>query len=318
MLKRAGSAFWSSPAPGWRITRIVLLLLILSALCVMLFEKKLIYHPSRYPEGFWNVGRIQPDGEAIVPAIEDVNLTTGDGVKIHGWYARPVRGAARKPVPTKGTLLFLHGNAGNISHRFGLIRLLTELPVDVFIPDYRGYGKSEGSPSEEGLYRDAEAAYAFLTDSRGIPPDRLVLYGESLGGAVCVELARRRPCAGLILESTFTSVPAMARHILPFPPLWLCLRTRFDSLSKIGSIKAPKLFIHSPEDEVVPYSMGRKLFERAADPKEFWKVPRARHGEVFLVEPEEFSRRLRAFLDGVLKNPAGTCRNPQRTPDRSR
>lgn len=293
------AALWRSPRFGFRFARILVLLFLISAVLTMIFENRLVYFPSRYPEGFWDVERIAiPEGE-IGPSIENVWIEAEDGVRIHGWFATPVRaeGEARKPIQPVGTILFFHGNGGNISINYPILKELVAAHAAVLAVDYRGYGRSDGAPSEHGLSLDARAAYRHLVETRRIPPKGIVLHGQSLGGAVAVQLASEVDCAGLIVESSFTSAPAMARRMLPFPPLWIFLRTRFDSLSKIPAIRVPKLFIHSPADEIIPFAMGKALFEAAVDPKDFWEVPESPHNETVLRAGGEYARRIRAFLD---------------------
>jgi fermentation-respiration switch protein FrsA (DUF1100 family) len=287
----------------------LVLFLLLSAALVMIFENRIIYIPSRYPEGFWEVGRIAIGDGEIGPSIEDVWMTTEDGVKIHGWFAAPVRaeGEARVAVARRATILFFHGNGGNISINYPILKELVSVPAAVLAVDYRGYGRSEGSPDEEGLYLDARAAWRHLVEERKIDPGRIAIHGQSLGGAVAIDLARDVGPAGLIVESSFTSAPAMARRMLPFPPVWIFVRTRFDSLSKIAEIRVPKLFIHSPSDEMIPFEMGRSLYEVAPEPKEFWEVPGSPHNETVLRAGPEYARRIRGWLDRAV--PAdGTAR----------
>lgn len=250
----------------------------LIVLIVVLLEDSFIYYPSRYPDGDWTTK----------PGIEDVEIVAADGVKLHGWFARA-------PGSARWTILFFHGNAGNLTHRRSFIAQLRRLPADVLVIDYRGYGKSEGSPSEAGLYADARGAYDYLTRTRGVPADRIVIFGKSLGGAPAIELATKVPCGGLIVQSSFTSVPEMSKRVIPVIPVGWALRHRYDNLAKVGSIAAPKLFIHSPDDEVVPYEMGRRLFEAAAGPKEFYEASGG-HNELIDVEGERYDRRLRKFL----------------------
>ncbi len=263
---------------------------------VMLFEEKLIYFPMR--SGRWEVDHFAAGEGEIVPKIEDSWFTTEDGLKLHGWYCVPHRitGGQPVPVPAEMVLLWFHGNAGNITHRYEMIRLLSRMPVKIFIIDYRGYGRSEGSPSEQGLYLDARAAWDYLIAQRGLRPDQIVIFGKSLGGAPAIDLASRVQPAGLIVQSSFTSIPDMAATILPFFPKSL-LRTRMDSLSKIPGVRCPKLFIHSPSDEVVPYRLGRRLYEAAAEPKQFYEVKGAPHNETFLVGGQAYFEALRSFLN---------------------
>ncbi len=217
-------------------------------LLMALFERSLIFFPTRYPEGFWDTEAVARGSGCV---IEDRYFVAEDGLRLHGWWCRRVAGEADDPV-----LLFFHGNAGNLSDRAGLaIELATRTRAEVFIVGYRGYGRSEGRPDEDGLYLDAHAAWRHLTED-GVKPGRIVIFGKSLGGAVAVDLALRAPAAGLIVESSFSSIPDMARAHYPFVPRFM-IRTRMDSLAKVPSVSCPKLFIHSRVDEVVPYRLGR-------------------------------------------------------------
>ena len=265
-----------------------------------MFEDKLIYFPERYPAGLWDVSGIPAREGEIVPGIEDCHFTASDGVKLHGWLASPRRkkGGEFEPLPTEEVLLWFHGNAGNITSRFDMIRVLMQLPAQVFIIDYRGYGKSEGNPTEEGLYLDARAAWDYLTVGRGVPAGRIVIFGKSLGGAPAIDLASRVEPGGLIVQSSFTSLKDMAASILPFFPNFI-LRTKMDSRAKIASARCPKLFIHSPVDEVVPYKLGRDLFEAAPEPKRFYEVQGAPHNETYIVGGRAYLEALRGFLEEV-------------------
>ena len=258
-------------------------------LLVMVFlEESLIYFPSRYPDGFWDTS-VLASGSGC--EIEDCYFTTDDGVRLHGWWCRP-----RSTDATAGiVLLWFHGNAGNLSHRAAMMVRLARLPVQVLIVDYRGYGRSEGHPTEEGLYRDAAAAWRFLTEERAVEPGRVILFGKSLGGAVAVDLARRVQPAGLIVQSSFTSARDMAAHHFPLVPRAL-VRTRLDSLAKIAGVTCPKLFVHSPADEVVPFELGRKLFAAAAEPKRFYEVAGALHNETDLAGGEPYYQAVREFV----------------------
>jgi fermentation-respiration switch protein FrsA (DUF1100 family) len=270
----------------------------------MAFEDQFIYFPSRYPEGFWAIGNLPARDGEIVPQIEDCYLTTADGIKLHGWLCLPSRkiGGVTAPVSTQMTLLWFHGNAGNISHRYDMIRMLIRIPINIFIVDYRGYGKSEGAPSEQGLYLDARTAWGYLTDNRGIPSEQIIIFGKSLGGAVAINLATSVQPAGLIVQSSFTSAADMAGVLVPFFPR-LLLRTRMDSMAKILDVSCPKLFIHSQADEVVPYRLGRRLFEAATEPKRFYEVGGATHNETYLIGGEPYLGELRSFVAAC--KPAG-------------
>jgi fermentation-respiration switch protein FrsA (DUF1100 family) len=192
-------------------------------------------------------------------------------------------------------LLWFHGNAGNLSHRTQLMFLLADTPARVFIMDYRGYGRSEGKPSEEGLYLDARAAWQYLVGERRVSPDRIVLFGKSLGGAVAVDLATEVDPAGVIIQSSFTSVPDMAARHFPFVPKAL-IRTKMDSLSKIPDVTAPKLFIHSTADEVAPFELGRRLYEAAPEPKRFHQVDGAAHNDTWAVGGRGYFAAIRDFV----------------------
>ena len=219
---------------------------------------------------------------------EDVSLTTTDGLQLHAWFiARPRE---------KGVVLFSHGNAGNISHRLDSMKIFYDLGYSVLIFDYRGYGKSEGAPSEQGTYRDAEAAWEYLTGDRGYPDKDIVLFGRSLGGAVTAWLATRHTPRALIVESTFTSVPDMAASLYPlFPVRWLA-RFRYPAREYLSRIHAPVLIVHSREDEIIPYEHGEKLYAAANPPKEMLTL-RGGHNDGFYVSGKTYTEGLRSFLD---------------------
>jgi uncharacterized protein len=242
------------------------------------FADNLVYFPSRELDG----------GTPAVFgfAFEDVELTASDGVRLHAWFVPAV--AARH------TLLFLHGNAGNISHRLDKLAVLNELGADVLLLDYRGYGRSAGAPDEAGTYRDAAAAYDWLRN-RGVPANRIVAYGESLGGPIATDLATQRPLAGLILESSPSSIPAVARYHYPFVPIGLLLSVQYDALAKIGNVHVPLLVLHSPDDEIVPFTMGEELLAAANAPKRLVRL-RGGHNDNFIVAAETYRAALNDFL----------------------
>ncbi len=196
--------------------------------------------------------------------FEDVFIEVSNGERIHGWYipADSQRAAER-------TVLFFHGNGGNISHRLETVEFLFQLGVPQLHIDYRGYGKSDGSVGEAECYADAVAASDWLAANKSVPPEYQVAFGRSLGGAVAIELATRRRLAGLIVESSFTSAADMGQKMFPFLPVKYLVRYKFASGEKIGSIDCPVLITHSPQDDLIPYHMGEKLFELAAEPKRF-------------------------------------------------
>ena len=277
-LKRFLADLWRNKNFGWRVSRIALLLYAGVILYAVAFESKFIYFPAKYPEGDWHSAEPRAEEGRTVARCEDVWLAAEDGVRLHAWLCSPHagRGGALARVETDRALLYLHGNAGNISHRRDIIDSLAALPAHVLALDYRGYGRSEGEPTEQGLYRDALAAWEYLTKARGFAEARVAVFGESLGGAVAVDLAARvRPCA-LVLQSTFTSVADMAAEVMPFVPRFI-IRTKMDSLGKIARVGCPVLVVHSPADEVVPYKFGRRLYDAAPGPKQFYEIKNAPH-----------------------------------------
>ena len=298
MLVRFLEDFWFNNGFIWRLARIMLLLCAGIVIVVMAFEDKLIYFPSKYPDGLWDVDNIPSHEGELIPKVEDCYFETSDGLRLHGWFCVPHRksGGAWVPVQTGMVLLWFHGNAGNITYRYDMIRGMIELPVEVFIIDYRGYGKSEGKPTERGLYLDARAAWDYLRKTRGIPAERIIIFGKSLGGAPAIDLAYEVEPAGLIVQSSFTSAADMAASVLPFFPT-VFLRTKMDSIHKILNVHCPKLFIHSPADEVVPYKLGRRLYEAAPEPKEFYEVKGAPHNSTYKVGGKPYFDALRRFME---------------------
>lgn len=257
---------------------------------ISLMAHRSVYYPMKYPAGWWD---IQPQAGA-----SDVWLTAADGVKIHAWWIAPTQA----PLAT----LFLHGNAGNITHRASRIPAITGAGSALLLLDYRGYGKSQGRPAEAGLYADADAAYRHLV-STGWAPERIVLHGESLGCAVAVDLASRQPCGGVVLEAPFTSAREVAARVLPL--LGPLVIWGFDSKSKIGRVRAPLLVLHGERDEVIDFDLGRRLFEAARPPKSFWALPGAGHNDIVEQAGAAYPARLKAFYQSVLSSatlePAG-------------
>lgn len=248
------------------------------------WEDSFIYHPLPLDE---TASRSLLAG---LPA-EDHTFPTGDNLRLHGWIARA--------DPAAPWLLWCHGNAGNISHRVDNLGLLVQQGLNVFIFDYRGYGRSEGQPSEPGLYRDAEAAYDYLRSAEGATPERVVLYGRSLGTPIAAELALRRPAAGLILETPLASVAAMARTVIPVLPIERLFRTRFDTLARAPRLQLPTLVLIAERDDVIPPAQGRQIFEALPGPKEMWAIPGARHNDTHLVGGAAYFEQLTGFARRV-------------------
>lgn len=218
---------------------------------------------------------------------EDVFLDTEDGVRLHGWYI-PRHGS-------KQALLFFHGNAGNISHRGASVEIFHRLGLNVFIFDYRGYGKSEGKPDEKGLYKDARAAWRYLSKERGFGQEEIILFGRSLGGAVAAELATEIQPGGLILESTFSSAKDVANAVFPILSRLIFLRYDFDTAAHVRRVACPVLVLHSPDDEIIPFRLGEKVFQAANEPKSFVKM-RGDHNSGILMSQPDYERALGAFV----------------------
>ena len=266
-----------------RCVRVVGLACLLVLLGAMFCEERLIFFPVRYPDGDWDAPGI---------GREDVYFRTADGVRLHGWFCE---------VPDADfVVLFSHGNAGNLTHRDGSIRFWQrQVHASVFIYDYRGYGRSEGSPNERGVYADARAAYAWLRDEKRIAPERIVLFGESIGAAVSVQLGVEVPHRALVLESAFTSAVAMGVRQYPWLPVRWMMRNRFDSLAKIGRHRGPVFVAHGTQDSIVPFEMGRTVYEHANEPKRLYAVEGADHNDLPWVGGESYYRAIRGFLEGT-------------------
>lgn len=227
-----------------------------------LFQRQLLYIPD--------ISRPEL-GDLAELGVREAALTTADGLSLLSWYLPPADG---RPV-----ILYFHGNGGHIGYRADRLRRFAGDGYGVLMPEYRGYGGNPGAPTETGFFTDGAAAFDFLEEA-GIAPRRLVLYGESLGSGVAVQLAALREVAGLILEAPFTSVAEVAQRHYPFVPAAALVRDRFDSRSAIGKVKAPILILHGARDRIVPVRFGRALFEAAPDPKEFWLADGAGHGNL--------------------------------------
>lgn len=219
--------------------------------------------------------------------FEELTLTTKDNVSISAWYI---------PAESqRGVVLFCHGNAGNISDRLDSIRIFHDLNLSVLIFDYRGYGKSTGSPTEEGTYIDAESAWDYLVHVRNISPEKIILFGRSLGSAVAAETALRRKAGAVIIESGFTSAPDLGQKIFPYLPVKAISRFQYSTKDKVSRISIPKLFIHSRQDEIIPFEQGEKLFDNASGPKEFLQI-QGGHNEGFFLSGESYINGLESFI----------------------
>ncbi len=244
---------------------------------VRLLEQKSLYYPFK---------NIDATPETIGLDYEEVNIMTADGLRLSAWFI--------PSEESRAVLLFCHGNGGNISHRLEKIMILNRLGLDILIFDYRGYGKSSGRPSENGLYIDAEAVYDHMVNERRQPPQKIIGYGESLGSPVVINLALKREMAGIIIEEAFTSVKDMAKKHFPFIPAFL-LKNGYNSLKMIKNVQIPKLVFHSVNDEIVPFEQGERIFNRASEPKKFIEL-RGGHNDAFIVSSEIYSSGIDRFV----------------------
>ena len=251
----------------------------LMCLAVFLFQGRLVYFPAR---------ALDATPASIGLRYEDVRLETDSGNTLHGWYVAGVDNAR--------TLLFLHGNAGNMSHRLDSLRIFNRLGLNVLIIDYSGYGESNGKPSEAQTYDDASSAWRYLIGNRGIASERIVVFGRSLGGGVATWLATRETPGALILESTFVSVPELAKKYYPIVPIGWLARIRYDSISRMPSVRCPVLVIHSRDDDLVPIAHARALFAAAPEPKEFIELS-GDHNSGFMTSAQVYTGGIARFLE---------------------
>ncbi len=268
-----------------RLTRMLqslvfIILAVYAGLClsIYLLQGRLVYYPT---------AALAATPRSVGLAYEDVTFRTRSGVRLHGWFI-PAPGATQ-------TLLFCHGNAGNISDRLESLLIFQRLGLDTFIFDYAGYGASKGKPSESQSYEDVAAGWAYLVDGRGVAPGRIVLFGRSLGGAVALFQALRSPPAGLIMESSFTSIPDMAAALYPILPVRYLARIRYDNLARVGKVGVPLLIAHSRDDELIPFAHAERLYRAATAPKTLL-VMRGGHNDGFVVSGEAYVRGMARFL----------------------
>ncbi len=244
-----------------------------------------LFLPDRYPNGIW-------DPSPFGLAVRDVWFEARDGVRLHGWWINHPRAC--------GTVLYCHGNSGNISQRIGVLRHMRRLKVNILAFDYRGYGRSAGEPSEKGLCLDVRAAHACLTGELEQDPGTVILFGHSLGGAVAIDGALDLPVAGLVVQSSFTNTRDMARALYPQAPVYLVARNQFRSIDKVEHLGMPKLFIHGTADGTVPFALGRRLFERAAGPKDWYEVAKGDHNDVHRYGGFQYMWKLARFRNRCL------------------
>jgi fermentation-respiration switch protein FrsA (DUF1100 family) len=242
-----------------------------------LFERAFIFYPERQLCG-------SPSDDGM--KYQDVTLQGSDEVGIHGWFI---------PGRRRAVVLFFHGNGGNISHRIEKTRLLFYPEISSMMIDYHGYGRSHGTPSEKTCYLDALTSWEYLVLQRHFEPNQIILFGESLGGAVAVDLATRKEVGAIILESTFPNIGVVANRF--FPGLSVFLKRKFDSLSKIPRVHVPLLQLHGDEDDLVPYEVGRRLYDAANEPKEFYTIKGAHHNDTYEIGGQAYLQAIHQFID---------------------
>ncbi len=279
----------------WSAIQIGLMVYFGLAALIYFTQEALVFQPAM-DRGF------QATPASIGLRFESLTLATIDGEKLDGWHL-----SARPGSPARGLVILFHGNAGNIGHRLDYLRLFHDLGFASLIIDYRGYGRSSGKASEEGSYLDADTTWRHATEVLGYPAERVVLFGESLGGAVATQLAATRKPGALVLASTFTSVPDLGAEIYPWLPIRLLARIRYDSLERLALVRSPVLMIHSRQDDIIPFAHGQRLFAAAREPKRFLEVAGG-HNEGFVFGRDAWIRQFDDFLSSALE------RHPPQTP----
>lgn len=270
---------------GRRIVNLLLTLLIgylIALIALRLFEPKLVFFPN-YP------GRLEGDWHPRELPVEDVWLTATDGTKLHAWW-----------IPNKNpkfTFLAFHGNASNIANRASVYEFLRSTPANILALEYRGYGHSEGKPSESGIYLDAEAAHQYLVDVQRIDPKSIISFGQSLGTAIAANVASRRPVGAVVLEAPFPSASALARKLFWFlPGIQYFVHGQFNTAARLQQARVPLLVVHCTQDPVIPFEFGQAVFDRAPEPKLFLKIENLCHEEASIVSPKQYREALDKFL----------------------
>lgn len=271
----AGGNMWSFI---WSMTVFIVTVCVLIVMLVWIFQSRLIYFPTR---------TLDATPTEVNLSYEDVRFTSDDGLALSGWLIPSER--------NRGTILFCHGNAGNISHRLDSIAIFHRLGMNTFIFDYRGYGKSDGRPGEKGTYRDASAAWRYLTEKRRTAPGEIVIFGRSLGGAVAAWLAGRQTPRALILESAFTSIEDIASDLYPYLPVRHITRFGYHTARNVETVRCPVMIAHSRDDDIIPFAHGERIFKAARAPKQFLEM-RGSHNDGFIVTGAAYMDGLDAFL----------------------
>lgn len=264
-----------------KILLIIFIGVIIFRVLFIFLEQKSLYYPEKKISG-------TPKDLGIV--YEDVYFKTSDGQTLNGWFT-PAKGA-------EVTVLYCHGNAGNICDRLHKVQFFHELGMNFFIYDYRGYGLSSGTPSEKGLYKDAQAAYDYLLSRPDVDKDKIVIYGKSLGGPVAADLCLNRKASALILEGSFASLAKRAQQLYPFLPMKLLVTQKYDTVAKVKNLRIPKLIAHGRQDEVISFNHGEILFEAAAEPKKFLPFKGGHNDDIYIVSAV-YKAELLKFLTNV-------------------
>ena len=274
------------------IAAVLLLAYVGLGLFLLLMQHKFVYYPVR---------EISCTPAEIGLDFESVDLATSDGLKLTGWYV---------PAPdSRFTVLFCHGNGGNIMHRLDSISTFYNLGLSCLIFDYRGYGRSQGKPSEQGTYLDAAAAYKWLTEQKKVPPDNIILFGRSLGGCIAAHLARTAEPKALVIESTFTSYVDMGKKFYPYMPVRWFARFSYNAVDYIRDVRCPVMIIHSANDELVPFEFGHKLYQTASEPKRFVEIFGS-HNDGFIVSGDIYGRAWAEWLEFLSQYRAKTPTHP--------
>lgn len=258
-------------------------LYVAGAIYLLITQAKMVFMPTQ---------TIEMTPKDVDLQFEEINFASSDNINLNGWFV-PADGA-------RGIILFCHGNGGNISHRLESIQIFNRMGLSVFIFDYQGYGQSEGKPSETGTYLDAEAAWKYLTETRNISEEKIIIFGRSLGGAIASHLAVDFRPGALIIESAFTSVGNMGSELYPFFPVKLLTRFKYTTVEYVAKISCPILVVHSPEDDIIPFHHGKKIFASAHKPKEFLEIT-GMHNDGFLVSGQKYYNGIESFIDKHIK-----------------
>ena len=258
---------------------------VLGLALVRIFEPRLIFFPN-YP------GRLAGDWNPRGLPVQDIWLPSSDGTRLHAWWIPNEK--------AKFTFLAFHGNAGNVADRAKVYEFLGDTPANIFALEYRGYGRSEGKPSEAGFYRDAEAALLYLVNARSKDPKTIISFGQSLGTAVAAHLAAQHEVGGVVLEAPFLSATRVARRTFWFlPGIGLLVYSQFDTEERLKEITAPILVVHCNQDPVLPFPLGQEVYDAARSPKEFLKINGYCHEEASVIAPTEYHAALHRFLSGI-------------------